>query len=108
MKNSNPFKDTELLRNNTDEVFNKSASGAAMMFKESHIWNPIGPPSMNTGDFHYLSSYANAKGQAEGMNKSFYASTPKSGRLNCWTKLQESKAGLGRSGLPSLTDNRLG
>lgn len=80
-----------------------------MMFKESQIWNPVGPPSMNTGDFNYLSSYANAKRQAEGMHKSFYApGTPNNRKPNCWTKLQESKAGLGRSGLPSLTDKRLG
>jgi len=44
-----------------------------MMFKESQIWNPVGPPNMNTGDFNYLSSYSNAKRQAEGKNKSFYA-----------------------------------
>lgn len=64
---------------------------------------------MNTGDFGYLSSYSNAKSKAERMNKSFYApSTPNNRRTNCWSKLAEAKAGLGRSGLPSLTDKRLG
>lgn len=81
-----------------------------MMFKEAHIWNPIGPPSMNTGDFGYLSSYSNAKRKAESMHKSFHApSTPGSRRkLSCWNMLAENKTGLGRSGLPSLTDKRLG
>ena len=56
-----------------------------MLFQESQIWNPIGPPKMNTGDFGYLSSYSNAKGKAEKMNKSFYAPmTPGNTRKTCW------------------------
>lgn len=109
ISNSNPFKDTDKLRTNTDKIYDEAFSRSNMMFKESQIWNPVGPPSMNTGDFNYLSSYANAKKQAEGMHKSFYApGTPNNRAPNCWTKLQESKAGLGKSGLPSLTDKRLG
>ena len=94
---------------NTENIFDNAEKGSAMMFKESHIWNPIGPPSMNTGDFGYLSSYSNAKTKAEGLHKSFYAPrTPGSLRDNCWNKLAESKSGLGKSGLPYLTDKRLG
>jgi hypothetical protein len=80
-----------------------------MLFKESQIWNPIGPPSMNTGNFGYLSSYSKAKSRAEKMNKSLYTpSTPGASRKNCWQQLSEEKMGLGRSGLPALTDVRLG
>ena len=61
VKNSNPFKDTDGLKSNTDHVFTSSRSGTATMFKEAHIWNPIGPPKHNTGDFHYLSGYSNGK-----------------------------------------------
>jgi len=97
------------LKINTDNIYNTAEKGSEMMFRESHIWNPIGPPSMNTGDFGYLSSYSNAKTKAETMNKSFYAPrTPGIKRDNCWNQLAESKSGLGRSGLPYLTDKRLG
>lgn len=109
VKNSNPFKDTDQLAINTENIYKTSAKNSDAMFTESHIWNPIGPPRMNTGDFGYLSSYSNAKKKAESMHKSFYApSTPGNKPKNCWHMLQESKSGLGRSGLPTLTDKRLG
>lgn len=63
---------------------------------------------MNTGDFHYLSSYSNAKRSAEGKYKSFYGPSTPNRKANCWAMLSEDKVGLGRSGLPSLTDKRLG
>lgn len=109
MHNANPFRDTKRLEINTSEMYEKSERGATMMFKESQIWNPIGPPSMNTGDFRYLSSYSNAKRKAEKMNKSFYTpSTPGNTRKSCWQQLSDEKVGLGVSGLPALTDARLG
>ena len=108
VKNSNPFKDTEQLKINTDNIYSTASRGSDMMFKESHIWNPIGPPKMNTGDFGYLSSYSNAKVKAESMNKSFHAPMTPNRKRNCWNQLDESKSGLGTSGLPYLTDKRLG
>lgn len=93
---------------NTDNIYNQADKGSDMMFKESHIWNPIGPPRMNTGDFGYLSSYSNAKSKAETMNKSFHAPMSPQLQKNSWHYLAESKSGLGKSGLPSLTDKRLG
>lgn len=63
---------------------------------------------MNTGDFGYLSSYSNAKKSAEGKYKSFYGPSTPNRKANCWAMLSEDKVGLGRSGLPSLTDKRLG
>ena len=83
--NTNPFKDTDRLKTNTDKIYDETHVRSNALFKESQIWNPVGPPSMNTGDFKYLSSYSNAKKQAEGMNKKFFApSTPNNRSLNCW------------------------
>ena len=79
-----------------------------MLFKESQFWNPVGPPSMNTGDFGYLSSYSNAKKATESKHKTFYGPQTPNAKGSCWAKLEEGKIGLGRSGLPSLTDQRLG
>ena len=64
--NSNPFKMTNSLQRNTRSIHDNSNRTSEMLFKESQIWNPVGPPQMNTGDFGYLSSYSNAKRSAEG------------------------------------------
>ena len=63
---------------------------------------------MNTGDFNYLSSYSNAKRGAESKYKTFYGPQTPNRKASCWAMLSEDKVGLGRSGLPSLTDARLG
>ena len=60
-----------------------------MLFKESQIWNPVGPPSLNTGDFGYLSSYSNSKKQAESQFKTFYTPNTPNKRASCWTGLSE-------------------
>lgn len=106
--NSNPFKMTSSLQQNTRSIYDNSHQMSEMLFKESQIWNPVGPPKMNTGDFGYLSSYSTAKRTAESKYKTFYGPQTPNRKANCWAMLSEDKIGLGKSGLPSLTDTRLG